>query len=326
MLIKMGIPVIGLSLPPEKNSLYLKLKPLNYEQEIYQDIRDANAVNLIIKKYSPSAIFHLAAQPLVMESYRTPRETFETNVMGTANLLHSFFDEGRGSVFIGVTTDKVYKNENGGRRFEENDPLEGKDPYSASKVATESVIKAWQNISKLEGGPTVLSVRAGNVIGGGDLAEKRIMPDIVRNLYLGEKIEIRNKLSTRPWQHVLDPLSGYVIAANHALNTKKSECFNFGPSDSSLTVEDLLNEVKKIRQEEFSDILYSSDHGNYESELLDLNSEKAKNELNWIPKWSQVDAIASTIEWWKNFQERGISALDACELDFEQLNRKSASK
>ena len=325
LLMKMGIPVIGLSLPPEKNSLYLKLKQLNFEQEVFQDIRDTNAMNFVIKKYSPSAIFHLAAQPLVMESYRNPQKTFETNVMGTANLLHSFFKEGCGSIFIGVTTDKVYKNDNLGRSFEEGDALEGKDPYSASKVATESVINAWQNISMLEGGPTVLSVRAGNVIGGGDLAEKRIMPDIVRNLYFNEKIEIRNKLSTRPWQHVLDPLNGYVMAANNALHTKKSECFNFGPSDSSLTVETLLDEVKKIRQREFSGLTFSHESRHYESGLLDLNSEKAKRVLGWVPNWSQENAIRSTIDWWENVQERGLSAYDACELDFEQLNRKSSS-
>ena len=261
-----------------------------------------------------------------MESYKTPRETFETNVMGTANLLNSFFKSDSASLFVGVTTDKVYKNVNAGNKFLEDDALEGKDPYSASKVATESVLRAWQNISSLEGGPTVLSLRAGNVIGGGDLAPNRIFPDIVRNLFFGENLEIRNLGSTRPWQHVIDPLNGYITAANNALSTRKHQNFNFGPVDASLPVSELLDIVKKHRGKDFENIRISNAISKHESELLDLNSEKANQVLGWQPVFSQKEAILSTIKWWENVENHELSPLEACERDLEYLVRGSTKK
>ena len=163
-----GIPTIGYSLPPEKHSLYERANLEGRIPELFADIRDLLLVKDFMAKHKPSAIIHMAAQPLVLESYKSPRETFDTNVMGTVNILDAAFESDHVKAIIVVTTDKVYRNDNSGRAFIESDPLEGKDPYSASKVGAEAAVSAWQQIAKISDGPKVVSVRAGNVIGGGD--------------------------------------------------------------------------------------------------------------------------------------------------------------
>ena len=206
----------------------------------------------MIKDVRPSAIIHLAAQPLVLKSYQDPLETFQTNCMGTANVLKAAFETPSVEIVLVITTDKVYRNDNSGRRFVESDPLEGKDPYSASKVAAEAVCAAWQQISKISGGPKVLVARAGNVIGGGDFAKDRLIPDVIRAVSLGNPIKIRNPLATRPWQHVLDPLIGYLKYMEHGLETPNAEpSLNFGPLEPSLQV----NAVLEIAKEYFRDAL-----------------------------------------------------------------------
>jgi CDP-glucose 4,6-dehydratase len=233
LLEKMGIPAIGYSLPPIQDSLYQRANRLGAIPEIFADIRDLNEVERFLATHKPSAIIHLAAQPLVLESYKKPLDTFETNVMGTANILSAAFNTSTIRAVVAATTDKVYRNDNLGKPFTETDPLSGKDPYSASKVGSEAAIAAWQNISNLSDGPKVVSVRAGNVIGGGDWAENRIMPDLVRGFTSNQPIQIRNPDSTRPWQHVLDPLYGYLLTLQSLLEDVTIDSINFGPSEKS---------------------------------------------------------------------------------------------
>jgi CDP-glucose 4,6-dehydratase len=190
------------SLKPEKNSLYTRLDNSFYAREYFEDIRDIEKLRSVVKEIQPNYVFHLAAQPLVLLSYQNPIETFQTNVLGTANLLDCSTKLDSVKKIIVATTDKVYKNFEDGRKYVETDALEGLDPYSASKVGTESVVAAWQQIAQVSGGPKVISVRAGNVIGGGDFAANRIIPDLIRGVMTNEPVEIRNPDSTRPGQHV----------------------------------------------------------------------------------------------------------------------------
>ena len=321
LLRSLGIPSIGLALEPTPESLYTRIPSLGLEAEYFEDIRDFSAVSRIIKSHNPSVIFHLAAQPLVIESYRTPRETFETNVMGTANLLEAFGKSKNALLFAGITTDKVYKNLERARRFQEGDPLSGKDPYSASKVGTESALAAWRQISTVNQGPQVLSLRAGNVIGGGDFASDRIVPDIVRGLKSGEAIQIRNPESTRPWQHVLDPLRGYLMASEFALTKGGINEFNFGPDGDSLSVSQLLNEAMSVWEKKNPEILYEAGSSNLEAATLQLDSSLSKEILNWKPVWSQERAIRDTFTWWDKVFHKDISAEEACLHDIDQASK-----
>jgi len=301
LLEELGIQAYGLSLPAERDSMYDRLMMKERNPEVFSDIRDQSEVLRIIKDIEPAAIIHLAAQPLVLESYRSPLETFETNIMGTAYILDAA-NKIKSVKAIGVaTTDKVYLNENHGNAFTENSPLGGKDPYSASKVGTEQVIRAWQQISLINKGPNILSMRAGNVIGGGDFAKDRLLPDLIRAAFFNEPTIIRNPKSTRPWQHALDPLYGYLLFMESSLRGNMNFTLNFSPAGRSLSV----LEVIGIFQDEGYELGLSSDNTNAEnlaneSKLLELDSRRAAAELKWMPSWTQVDAVKSTLVWWEN--------------------------
>jgi CDP-glucose 4,6-dehydratase len=238
----LGIPVVGHSLPAEKESLFDRASRKGIIPEAFADVRDYQKLQKFVYEHKPSAIIHMAAQPLVLKSYESPLETFDINVMGTANILDIVFKRDFVKAIIVVTTDKVYRNENAGHIFVETDPLEGKDPYSASKVGAEAVVSAWQQLAKVYGGPSVVSVRAGNVIGGGDFADNRIIPDLIRGVITGDLIEIRNPESTRPWQHVLDPAKGYLMALENSLIISNYQSFNFGPNELSISVREVTEE------------------------------------------------------------------------------------
>jgi len=315
-----GIEVAGISLEPEPDSLYSKLERTERIHEKFIDIRDFDAVNSEIASLKPSMVFHLAAQPLVLQSYSDPRGTFETNVMVTANILESISNLSEQCLVVAITTDKVYENLESGRKFKENDKLQGKDPYSASKVGTESVVKAWKNIFKLNSSHKVCSARAGNVIGGGDFAKDRLIPDIIRGIQEKSIVEIRNPKSSRPWQHVLDPLAGYVYAAGALLNNVDLESINFGPTEKSLSVERVIN----LAKEEFSNQLEILTTGEVselqlESGLLDLDSTLARTTLGWEPKWSQEEAIKLTFSWWRSVLEGSSSPSEACLRDISRF-------
>jgi CDP-glucose 4,6-dehydratase len=311
-----GIEVAGISLKPERDSLYSKLERIDRIHEKFIDIRDFETLNSEIASLNPSLVFHLAAQPLVLQSYVDPRGTFETNVMGTANILESVLTLKEQCLIVVITTDKVYENLETGEKFKENDKLQGKDPYSASKVGTEAVVAAWKNIYNINSSHRVCSARAGNVIGGGDFAKDRLIPDIVRGIQEKTSVEIRNPKSSRPWQHVLDPLAGYVYAAGALLNNVNLESVNFGPTEKSLSVERVID----IAKQEFSNQLKILIPGDglelkLESGLLDLDSTLAHSALGWEPKWSQEEAIKLTFAWWKSVLGGSSSPREACERD-----------
>jgi CDP-glucose 4,6-dehydratase len=320
LLEQLGVPVVGLSLPPENGSLYRRLNRDGLIEEIYADIRNFESVDRFIKVTQPAVVINMAAQPLVMESYNTPRETFEANVMGTVNVLDSSFATKSVKAIIAVTTDKVYKNNNSGQLFRENDPLAGKDPYSASKVGSESAIAAWQQITRVQGGPSVVSVRAGNVIGGGDWAENRLLPDLIRGFISEKPIPIRNPNSTRPWQHVLDPLLGYIMALEAVLDGQNIEAMNFGPSDKSISVKEVVEICASVwLPEGVIKFEYETNSSGIEAVNLDLDSSFARNKLGWSPNWSQIEAAISTTNWWKKVTNGEITPEKACLFDIEKV-------
>jgi CDP-glucose 4,6-dehydratase len=211
-----------------------------------------------------------------------------------------------------VTTDKVYRNDNSSRAFVEDDALEGKDPYSASKVGAEAAVAAWQQIARVSGGPKVISVRAGNVIGGGDFADDRIIPDIVRGFISDQAIEIRNPQSIRPWQHVLDSLKGYILLFDTLNENSDINKINFGPDGENLTVQGLSEIAKSI----FSNLQVVNGVNSKEALAefwnLNLNSNLAKVKLGWQSKWSQEESIIRTFKWWQAYALKKQSALELC--------------
>lgn len=318
LLENLGIEVCGLSLSAEENSLFLRLGREGTIEETIGDIRNYSTVEKTISKFRPEIIFHLAAQPLVLRSYKEPRETFETNVMGTVNILDASSRVPSVRHVSVITTDKVYKNENLGRRFSEDDALSGKDPYSASKVGTEAVVAAWRQMRKYSPGPSVTSLRAGNVIGGGDYAEARLLPDLVKGFSSGKCVEVRNPQSTRPWQHVLDPLAGYLLGTAHTLQGKETPAFNFAPDGPSLSVARVA-EIAAKSWGEGATVQSLTEENYLEAETLQLDASLAKSLLSWAPVWSQEAAVQSTIEWWKSVDSGQKDAAVACSTDIEQL-------
>jgi len=323
LLERLEIPVVGYSLPATKGSLFERSNREGMIPEVFADIRDLESIKAFLELHKPAAVFHMAAQPLVLESYKKPLETFEVNVMGTANLLSEAFSIETIKAIAVITTDKVYENDNSGRKFVETDPLSGKDPYSASKVGTEAVMSAWRQIQKVVGGPLLLSLRSGNVIGGGDWAEDRLIPDLVRAFSRKEMIILRHPESTRPWQHVLDPLLGYVAAMEYVLIANASDTFNFGPDSESLSVKKIA-EISERSWPFPTNVGISGISSIKESEALTLNldSQKAREILHWSPAWSQEKAVVSSLTWWNEVLNNGVKSADACAQDIEfALNR-----
>ena len=315
LLQELGVEVVGYSLPPEANSLYDRIGREGKIVEEFADIRDLHSIQNFIMRTKPVAVIHLAAQPLVIESYKSPRETFETNVLGTVNLLDAAFQTDTVKAFIAITTDKVYRNDNHGVAFNESDALRGKDPYSASKVGSEAAIAAWQQIATSSGGPKVVATRAGNVIGGGDWAKDRLIPDLIRGFSMGEVVQVRNPMSTRPWQHVLDPLIGYLLTLQEVLNGIDVESINFGPSETSLAVSEVVEIAMKSWGNSATVKLESSADSVYEASKLELSSQLAKELLNWDPVWSQRSAVQATTEWWKGLLLEGKDPFELCQKD-----------
>ena len=312
------IPVIGYSLPSEKESLFERANLTGAIPEKLADIRDYPPLENFIDEHRPSAILHMAAQPLVLESYRNPRETFDVNVMGTVNILDVASIKNFIEAVIIVTTDKVYRNNNAGKAFLESDPLEGKDPYSASKVGAESAVAAWQQMKKINKGPNVLAVRAGNVIGGGDFSKDRIVPDLIRGYLSQKEVILRNPNSTRPWQHVLDPLTGYLMALELLIDRPLPNALNFGPEESSISVLEMTQIARKIIEIKMSNSPYEKDDV-YEAKSLNLDSSLAGSALSWSPLWNQEEAVRKTFEWWKCVLDFSISAEAACNSDIEKF-------
>ena len=299
-----GAVTHGYSLSPNtKPSLYSSLTFSNRHTFIYSDINDYKKLKNEVKIFKPDFIFHFAAQPLVIESYKNPQNTFQTNFSGTLNLLETIKTLEKECVSIFITTDKVYENQENNKPFKESDPLGGIDPYSASKAASEILIHSYYNSFFKNNNIKVGTVRAGNVIGGGDWSKDRLIPDIIKSAMESKKLLIRNPGSTRPWQHVLDPLSGYL---NLAIRLSKSPnkfygSWNFGPEvNKNITVKQII----ELSINEGLDIRFSYNKcGEYESNFLSLSIEKSKNYLKWIPKWDCEFSVKRTINWYLKYYQ-----------------------
>lgn len=326
LLERLEIPVVGLSLPAQPFSLYERAGRIGAIPETFTDIRGFDVVREFVVKHKPSAIIHMAAQPLVLESYKTPRETFDTNVMGTVNILESAFEIDSVQAVLVITTDKVYRNDSFGKAFIESDPLAGKDPYSASKVGTESAVAAWQQISKILGGPKVVAARAGNVIGGGDWAENRLIPDLIRGFESETEVIVRNPKSTRPWQHVLDPLLGYVMVLESVLGGAQTKAMNFGPDSESLTVEEVVR-ISKSNWPSSTSVVFElgMQEEAVEAIALQLDSDEARTSLHWKCAWNQEESVAATIKWWEKVITKSIDPALACEADIDFVLKNARS-
>jgi len=309
----------GFSLVPKKNSLFNKSKISKYlRSNTYEDINDIIKLKKKIKQYKPEIVFHLAAQPLVLDSYKEPLKTFNTNIIGTLNLLESIRKIKSVKSIIIITTDKVYKIKKKNNHYKELDELGGFDPYSASKVGAEivvdSYIKSFFKNSILEN--RISTARAGNVIGGGDFSKNRLVPDIIYAINNKKKLRIRNPNHIRPWQHVLDPLMGYLILAEKQYTNKinnEEHAWNFGPNKGNFKkVIDIVKYIKKTQYFNFSLVKNTKFK---ETDILKLNSIKARKKLNWISKWNLIESLKKTLEWNKN-SKKGISAKDICERQF----------
>lgn len=309
-----GARVFGLSLPAEPGTLKSKIENLGIEKEIFLDINSRLDIENFFTENSFEGVFHFAAQSLVIKSYDLPVETFMTNVIGTANVLNSILNHKAANWVIVATTDKVYKNVEQSKGYKENDSLGGKDPYSASKAGTEMVVMAWQNLSDVsQAGVRIISVRAGNVIGGGDISENRLLPDLIKSFRLNINGKIRNPNSIRPWQHVLDPLNGYLkLGIGLILKKDLSNSYNFGPGKSSkLTVKQIAEYAVRYWGDKANVVIDSGKKFPPESKLLWLNSKLAKRDLGWSNFLEAKEAVRWVIEWEKlSISQSHIQALD----------------
>jgi CDP-glucose 4,6-dehydratase len=355
----LGAKIYGYALkPPTKPSLFEQAKVYKLlEENIISDIRDYDKLSKAIKRIKPEIIIHMAAQPLVRDSYIIPRETYEINVMGTVNLFESVRRYHRPMVLLNITTDKVYENKETLKGYVETDPLGGYDPYSSSKACSELVTSAYRSsffnnpsnpslipplikgknplcppftkggnkiggfssqssnppILQSSNPPIVSSARAGNVIGGGDWAKDRLLPDIIRAVLNREKVFIRNPYSIRPWQHVLESLNGYMILCEkmYIEGDKYAGAWNFGPDEKDLKTVEWI--VKRLLSKIKPNKGYKIEKGKHphEAKLLVLNPEKAKKELGWRNKWDLERALDKIAEW-VNLYRSGEKPLDIC--------------
>ncbi|MDD5268401.1 MAG: CDP-glucose 4,6-dehydratase [Methylococcales bacterium] len=307
----MDAKVVGFALaPPTIPSLFEVSGVGKRMTSIIGDIRDLELVQAVFAEHKPEIVFHMAAQPLVRYSYQNPVETYSTNVMGTVNVLEAVRNTLGVKSVVNITTDKCYENREWVWGYRENEPMGGYDPYSNSKGCAELVTAAYRNSyfnpeNYKEHGVALASARAGNVIGGGDWAEDRLIPDIMRAIIQGKPVNIRNPHATRPWQHVLEPLSGYLLLAQKLYEEGESyaEGWNFGPNDEDAKpVQWIVEKLTKAWGEDASWALEGGDHP-HEAHYLKLDCSKAKARLNWMPKWHLDDTLGRIVEWQKQYRQ-----------------------
>ena len=320
-LLSLGAKVFGLSLPVDSSpSLF---EQLCIEREIknnFVDIRDFDFVRNLVRRIQPDVVFHLAAQPLVRLSYKEPRDTWMINVIGTVNILESLRSLDQPCSVVMITTDKVYRNNEWLYGYRESDPLGGHDPYSSSKAAAEIAIDSWRASFC---GPSIhqssnlhiASARAGNVIGGGDWAQDRIVPDVMRALREEKPIEVRNSRATRPWQHVLEPLGGYLCLAEGLTTSPNLEtAFNFGPHlEANRPVKELVEEILKFWPGRWQD--EGEPNAPHEASLLNLVIDRAHHELRWSPRWNFSTTVERTVNWYRRVQVGDASPCECCQND-----------
>lgn len=307
LLSELGAQVHGYSLAP--NTCPNLFSVLDLQNRIststFGDILYLKSLKNTLEEVAPEVIFHMAAQPLVRESYKSPIETFQTNVIGTVNILEASRLINSTKALVNITTDKCYENKGSSLPYGESDRLGGCDPYSASKACSELVTSAYRTSFLGESNIHIATVRAGNVIGGGDWAQDRLIPDILRSIDSGQKLKLRYPEAIRPWQHVLEPLSGYLMLAEQLYNEGKSfaEAWNFGPNKENECTVGLI--VKKLSAH-FPNLGWESDRACLprESDVLKLDSSKAKSVLGWTPQWSIDTAIEKTVDWHKSWLKK----------------------
>lgn len=314
---ELGAELVGYSLAPPTTPSNFDLCGLDQRMtHVVGDICDQAKLKKTIEEFKPELVFHLAAQPIVLASYRDPSETFRTNVMGTVSVLESVRDTDCVKAVVVVTSDKVYQDQGWYWGYRENDRLGGYDPYSASKAVTEQVVASYrsswgqqwtedgQAVSFSKQTVAIATARAGNVIGGGDFAPFRILPDFMRACVEGEVMEMRSPQSIRPWQHLLEPLSGYLLLAEKLLQSsgEYSEAWNFGPAEREpIDCETLIARAANL----WEGSAYEKVPGQaevHETKVLRVNWDNAAYRLNWAPSYSWEDAVAETVSWWKKFQ------------------------
>ncbi len=305
----MGAEVKGYALAPSTEPSFYEAARLDelIESEI-GDVRDAQKLAASVQAFRPDVVIHMAAQPLVRYSFAEPLETFETNVMGTANLLEAIRSVGTVRAVVNVTTDKCYENKEWHWGYREDEPLGGYDPYSASKACSELVTSSFRqsffNSADYEThGCAIASGRAGNVVGGGDWSPDRLIPDILRDFENGKAVAIRNPNSIRPWQHVLEPVSGYLLLAQNLFEhgVEFGEAWNFGPDESSAkTVEYLVSQMVAHWDGDASWTVDDGPHP-HEAQYLKLDCSKARNELRWYPKWGIAATLEAVVGWHRAF-------------------------
>ena len=323
---ELGAEVVGVGLDPysEKDNFVLSGIGNKIKADIRADIRDGQKMKEIFAEYQPEIVFHLAAQPLVRLSYDIPVETYEANVMGTIHIMEAIRATKSVKVGVMITTDKCYDNCETLEGYVETDPFGGYDPYSSSKGACEVAIQSWRRsfFNPEDYGKkhtvSLASVRAGNVIGGGDWAKDRIIPDCIRALEAGKVIDIRSPKAVRPWEHVLEPLSGYMLLAQLMWDNPTEYCegWNFGPEAEGVsTVWEVASEV--IKNYGSGELKDSSDpNAVHEANLLMLNINKAKSRLRWYPRMNMQQCMELVVDWYKRYQTE-----DVYELCVEEINK-----
>lgn len=301
---QLGADVLGYSLEPNTNpSMFKELSLEKSCKSVIGNILDREKLEKAVKEFKPEIVFHLAAQPLVRLSYSEPLLTYQTNVIGTLNVLEAARKCQSVRAFVNVTTDKCYENQEIERGYKEDEPMGGYDMYSSSKGCVEIMSSSYRR-SFLQGGKpfAMATARAGNVIGGGDWALDRLIPDCIKSINSNIAIEIRNPIAVRPFQHVLEPLSGYLLLGKNLLENgeRYAQGFNFGPNeDSVVTVADVAKKV--VQYYGRGEILLNKKDNLHEANLLMLNIEKAKDVLGWEPIYSADEAIKMSVEWYKKF-------------------------
>lgn len=326
---KLGCIVSGLSLAPNTNPSLFQVAGLSQICNSYElDVRDLQQVKLVFDREKPEIVFHLAAQALVRQSYIDPIETFSTNFMGTVNVLEAIRQSSSIRAAIMVTTDKVYLNRESLQPYHENDSLGGHDPYSASKASCELVIESYRKSYLNAMDINVASARAGNVIGGGDWATNRLIPDAVRAWSEQRSLLIRHPDSIRPWQHVLEPLHAYIILAQQLeVNSLFATAYNFGPShDEAASVRSVIEMASACWG---NDSHWSHDEDTtqlHEASLLRLDTTKAFRDLGIEPVWDIKHTIKKTVDWYKQQQYLGVNSLDLCRTDIQEFEMYAERK
>lgn len=324
-LLQMGAGVYGYALKPEEESLWNILGLNERVETCYDDIRDLKSLTDFMQKVKPEIVIHMAAQPIVRTSYEDPVYTYETNVMGTVNILEAVRRADSVKSFVNVTTDKVYRNKEWEWGYREDEELNGYDPYSNSKSCSELVTSSYKSSffnADSNRKVAISTCRAGNVIGGGDFAKDRIIPDCVRAAYRKEDIVVRNPYSTRPYQHVLEPVMAYLmVAAEQYEDSSKAGNYNVGPNDNDCwttgnIVDAFCNEWQNQTGENIKWI-NKHDGGPHEANFLKLDCSKIKKTFGWNPAWSVSDAINSIVEWHKAYRDRE----DMKNITVQQINK-----